>query len=329
MQGTRCTGPGTRALIGAVAIAAGLAATAHPAAAQTTGSPVENFVVTGGSGVLFVGPTCDAYVAQSLGGLTLVGAVSPNGAPLGHLQQPVTVVETIPQCPVFIVPGVPAGTYWVTVVYGRVTSANVPVSSWKQVVVGGGCTTVPLPPLLLPGQPVITGNQVSIGFGNQPVCPATSIVVEVGSQPGRTDIPPIHLSTLGISTVAPPGTYYVRARGRNSNGIGNPSIEVPVKVPNTCAGSGLPQGPINLTANVSPGAVQLTWTQTFSTFPTTFYVLTIKDPATGRALDNRVLPNVRSFGGPVPPGTYRISLAGGNECGLRAPITGDLTFTVP
>jgi hypothetical protein len=129
--------------------------------------------------------------------------------------------------------------------------------------------------------------------------------------------------------VAPPGTYYVRARGKNANGVGKPSIEVPVKVPNTCTGGSKPQGPLNLTAHVSPGAVLLTWSQTPSLNATTFYVLTIKDPATGRALDHLVLPNVLSFGGAVPPGTYRIGLAGGNECGLTTPITGDVTFTVP
>lgn len=303
----------------------GVVAASRDAAAQSVGDPLD-FVVAGNATTLVVGPNaCDGYTAQSLGGLTLVGAASPGGPLLGKLSLPVSVTENIPTCPLFIVPGLPPATYWLALVYGAVTSVSVPVSAWKPVTIGGITCTGPPPPPFLLAPPSIQGDVVSFAFSGIAACAGAIGRLEIGLQPGRTDIA-FDTPILGFTGAVPPGTYYVRARGRNAFGLGKPSLEVPIKVPNTCTTTG-PQGPIAPTATVSPGHVTLSWTQTIP--GTLFYVLRIANPSTGLALDHLVIPPTLSISAAVPPGTYRVGIGGGNECGVRFPITGDLIFTVP
>jgi hypothetical protein len=47
-------------------------------------------------------------------------------------------------------------------------------------------------------------------------------VIEAGSQPGASDLVNVDTRSLdtSISGTAPPGTYYVRVRGRNACGLG-------------------------------------------------------------------------------------------------------------
>ncbi|MGD9905738.1 MAG: hypothetical protein AB7U83_19880 [Vicinamibacterales bacterium] len=312
--------------IAAMTLVAALALGVPRTVQAQTGTAVDFFAHTSGS-ILLVFPNCEPHVATSAGGLTLYGATSPGGSFLGLLHgKPVVDGEGQAACPTFIVPGIPPGTYWITVVYGLVTAVSVPPSAWKPITVGAACATAPLPPVLLPDQPVVTGNTVSIGFGGQPGCPPATMEIEVGSQPGLRNVGTYPLTTAGLVAAVPNGTYFVRARGRNAFGLSKPSIEVPITVPNTCTTNG-PQGPIAPTATVSPGQVTLSWGQTVP--GTLFYVLRIVDPTTGGAIDHLVIPPTLSVSAAVPPGTYRVGIGGGDGCGVRFPVTGDLTFTVP
>jgi hypothetical protein len=127
----RLHGSGRARLATSVVLAAlGLSAP-HTAAGQSVGDPVP-FGVTSGTGVVLVVPAgCDGYRAQALGGITLFGSRAPSGSYVGVLPQRTRLDgEGQPECPPFIVPGVPPGTYWVTVVYGFVTTEDVPASAW-------------------------------------------------------------------------------------------------------------------------------------------------------------------------------------------------------
>lgn len=321
-----------RALTLAVALAWGLLpASVRPAAAQAVGDAVP-FVVTSGTGVVIVATAgCDGYAAQALGGITLFGSLSPSGAYVGVLPQRAGLNgEGQPECPLFIIPGVPPGTYWVTVVYGFVSTENVAVSAWKSVTVAGACTRAPSPPVLLPGQPVVIGNTVSVAFGSPPDCGANEMVIEVGTTPFVNDIGPFTVGSLAVAIDnVPPGTYYLRARSRNPYGTSNRSTVVPVAVPNGCSGA-LPQAPLNPAATVNGNVVTLSWSQSPGLVsPATFYVISIKNPSSGLTVDNLVIAPTTSISAPLPAGSYRIGLASGNACGTSSPITGDLIFTVP
>jgi hypothetical protein len=242
--------------------------------------------------------------------------------------------EGQPECPAFIIPGVPPGTYWVTVVYGFVSTENVAVSAWQPITVAGACTRAPSPPVLLPGQPVITGDDVSVAFASPPDCGANEMVLEVGLQPGAIDLPPITVGSLAFAVNdVPPGTYYLRARSRNPYGESKPSTVVPIRVPGGCTGvPGLatPQAPLNPTVTKNGNVVTLSWSQTPGVASTpTFYVISIKNPSSGLTLDNLVIPAQTSISAALGPGAYRVGIASGNACGTTSPITGDLTFTVP
>lgn len=317
-----------RRLAQALVLAASLAATAEPAAAQAVGDPVP-FTPSLGNSFVVVGTGCNASAALALGGLTLFGSHSPSGTYVGVLPKPAgRDGEGQPECPLFLIPGVPPGTYWITVVYGLVASENVPLSAWQQITVGGStCTRAPSPPILL-HDPVIAGDDVSVAFASPPDCGANELVLEVGTQPGAISLPPITVGSLAFAVNdVPAGDYYLRARSRNPYGTSKPSTVVPIRVPGSC-GSVKPQVPINPNVAVNGNIVTLSWSQSPGlASPPTFYVVSIRAPS-GIAVDNILLPAVTSISAALPPGSYRLSLASGNACGT-AQSDVDLTFTVP
>ena len=324
-----------RAMAHALAVAWGLAATVQPAAAQAAGDPVP-FGVTSGNGIVLVlVPGCNGNAAQALGGITLFGSYSPSGSYVGVLPQRATVDgEGQPECPAFVIPGVPPGTYWVTVVYGFVTTESVPVSAWQPITVGGGCTRAPSPPVVLPGQPVITGHSVAVAFASPPDCGANQMRLEIGSTPFQNDLGTLTVGSLSfVIGNVPAGTYFLRARSLNPYGMSLPSTVVPIRVPDGCAGvpgAATPQAPLNPTVAVNGSLVTLSWGQTLGVPSTpTFYVISLKEPATGLTTENIVIPAQTSISAVVPSGAYRVGIAGGNACGTSTPVTGDVSFTVP
>jgi hypothetical protein len=319
----------TGARVPAVALAlATLVAAARPAAAQGLGDPVP-FAPTIANAFVIVGTQCNAAAARALGGLTLFGSHSPSGSYVGVLPKPAGLDgEGQPECPLFLIPGVPPGTYWITVVYGLVASENVPLSAWQQITVGGTtCTRAPSPPVLL-HDPVIAGDDVSVAFASPPDCGANEMVLEVGTQPGAISLPPITVGSLAFAVNdVPAGNYYLRARSRNPYGTSKPSTVVPISVPGGCGGA-KPQAPLNPTVTVNGNVVTLAWSQSPGlASPPTFYVVSIRAPS-GIAVDNILLPALTSISAALAPGSYRLSLASGNACGTSQNNT-DLTFTVP
>ena len=76
----------------------------------------------------------------------------------------------------------------------------------------------------------VRGGQVTLRWLPAPGG-ASSYVVAVGSRPGAADIAVADVGpTDGVSTPAPPGTYYVRVHARTPEGLGPPSGEIVVTV---------------------------------------------------------------------------------------------------
>jgi hypothetical protein len=60
---------------------------------------------------------------------------------------------------------------------------------------------------------------------------AADYVIEVGSAPGLANVLVMELGAItSVSTVAPPGVYFARMRGRNGCGLGPASNEIVVTI---------------------------------------------------------------------------------------------------
>lgn len=303
------------------------------AAAQAPGEPIE-IVAFGAPNIALVfpvegGSACPIkYAVRSVGGVTLFAAASPGGPVIGSVQQLAQPPSGDDQwCPGFAVNGPPPGTYWVAMVYGLVTSINVPTSSWKPVVIPAGCTGVPHPPMLQPGQPVIVGNSVSVAFGGVGGCPQDYIEVDIGTTPGARDLGTVRLSGPIGAPAVPAGDFYLRAFSGNSAGRSNPSLVVPIRVPGPCTPSQRPNSPFNTTATVNGSTVTLAWSTSPQPLPV-FYQLQLIH-SSGMVLNNILLGSTPSITVPgVPSGQYQVRVVSGNACGTRE-AAADVIFTVP
>ncbi len=170
-------------------------------AAPTTGDPVVNYVLEGGS----------APGLANLGRVDLGTATS------------------------FTVGGVPGGTFWL-----RLRAANHsgvgPASSELALVMGpaGGCVGLPMAPAY--NAPVVAGNSVTLSWsppteGTTPL----SYVLVAGLAPGLSDVAVIDLGSpaTSVSGLVPDGTYFVRMAARGSCGVGPLSNERPLVVSGT------------------------------------------------------------------------------------------------
>jgi hypothetical protein len=142
---------------------------------------------TGGSG---------SYVVEA--------AFSPGGAVIASL--PVNATS-------LTVPNVPAGTYFVRV---RNAGGGAPSNEVTVSVTGTGCPAPPLPPNVFVRS---IGLQATVQWGSSGGCAPTSFTLFAGSAPGLSNIAVVNTGGgLGLSTLAPPGTYYVRVVGTNAFG---------------------------------------------------------------------------------------------------------------
>jgi hypothetical protein len=172
------------------------------AAGQILPSPPQNLThVVDGTTV-----TLTWTAATGAAGYVVEASVIPGGP----------VVASLPiATPTLTVPNVPQGVYYVRV---RAVSGGLqsPPSNEVVVAVTGGCPAPPLPPRLIVRA---AGLDVTLGWGSSGGCAPTSYVVLAGSGPGLSDIAQVNAGgQLGLSAVAPAGTYYIRVVGTNSFG---------------------------------------------------------------------------------------------------------------
>jgi hypothetical protein len=314
---------------------------ARPVLAQQVGDPVSTFAMVGGNRAVLITTPCDtgaipAYWVKPYGGMTILASASPGGPLLATLPIPWPTPDPGPEsgwCPGTIVPGAPPGTYWVLMVYGLTNTTSASPSAWQRVVVGGttACTAPPLPPVVIPGSPVVSGASVALGFsGAFQGCPIDYLELEVGTTPGAKDVGVYQLPGLNTFFPAvPPGAYYTRARAVNAYGKSNRSTEIPIQTPGPCAANSLPPTPVNPAVTINGSQVTLAWTLSPPT-GATFHQITLLDPATGAPLDRLIVSSATSVSATVPAGNYRVRVSSGNPCGVRdmVPLS-YLDFTVP
>jgi hypothetical protein len=116
-----------------------------------------------------------------------------------------------------VVPNVPLGVYYVR---ARALNAGAASGPSNEVVVavggGTGCPAPPLAPLLIVKA---TGFNVSLNWSSSGGCAPTSYILQAGSAPGLANIAQVNAGgQLGLSAVAPAGTYFIRVIGSNAFG---------------------------------------------------------------------------------------------------------------
>jgi hypothetical protein len=118
----------------------------------------------------------------------------------------------------FSASNVPPGTYYVRV---RSLSGGVPSAPSNEVMVQVFCTIGEL-------DLRSTKSGLHVQFDWSAIGVVPSIQLEVGTAPGMTNLAVVPLPTFPGRLIAagPPGTYYVRVRGRSGCGAGKPSNEV-------------------------------------------------------------------------------------------------------
>jgi hypothetical protein len=165
-------------------------------------------------------------------------------------------------------------------------------------------------------QASVTGTTVALSWTAPSQGAATSYVIEAGSSTGASNLAVVETGTpvTSLTTLAPPGTYFVRVHARINGSLGGASNEVVLTVPGGCINPAAPSG---LTHSVTGASVTLTWQAASGA---TRYVL-----EAGASSGSSNLVNVdtgtasTTFSAIAPPGTYYVRVRARNNCGTSDP----------
>ncbi len=147
--------------------------------------------------------------------------------------------------------------------------------------------------------------------------PATSYVLEAGLSPGATFFS-IPVTVTSFASAVPPGTYYVRVRGRNAAGTGPASNELRLVVDPT-TGISPPEPPTTPAAFMTGARLTFTWADALTGGTTTSYLVEAGS-ATGLANIATLPVQGRTFTfNTVPPGFYFLRVRAVNSAGVSAP----------
>ena len=145
----------------------------------------------------------------------------------------------------------PEGVYFVRVHARRTDGISGPSNEVSFALVPFGCNAAPRAPAGLAGTSDADG--ASLEWGE--AIGASAYLIEAGSHSGAADIATLDVGKrLSFDTAAPPGRYYVRARGVNSCGRGAASNEVVLTV-----GEPPPDPPATLTVQVTGRTATMSW----------------------------------------------------------------------
>jgi alpha-L-arabinofuranosidase len=211
------------------------------------------------------------------------------------------------------------GTYYVRV-RGWVNGSLSAPTNEVVVVVHGGCGILTPPAAVSHTVSGHTGAGAAVQVMWPSVASATSYLLEAGSRPGLSDLATIESGHTYLTTMAPPGTYYVRVRARSACGTSAPSDEHVVIV----GGCPTPESPVTLTGSVRGSVVTLDWG---AVSQSTGYVIEVGATPNATALQLQAGAATR-FTAAAPGGTYYVRVRAGNTCGAGA-VSNEIVVTVP
>jgi hypothetical protein len=162
---------------------------------------------------------------QPILGFYLVAGLTPGGTVAANLLPP------NPAGPLngFTAAPIPNGTYYFRTYAIDATGVGPPSNEVVAVVGTGGCVGPPAAPSGLFA--TVAGLFVTVSFAPAGGCPTLNYSLHAGSAPGLSNLAIVNLgATTSLSTLAPPGTYYVRVIAQNGSGNSAPSNEIVVRV---------------------------------------------------------------------------------------------------
>ena len=245
-------------------------------------------------------------------------AIGP--APTGYLLEgglaPGQTLQTLATGPVPVLTfPAPAGSFVIRVRSVVGTAVSAPSSEVPLHV------NVPVPPSPPAGlTAVVQGSTLSLAWRNTFAGgPPSDLLLQVSG--ALTGTVPLAV-TEGISfSNVPAGTYEVTLNAVNAGGISGKSNTVAFTVPDAC--SGTPHAPTGALVYRIGSTVHVVWDAAATGAAATSYQLAVSGSFVGA-----VAVPARAFSAPAPPGTYSISVAAMNACGVSAP-TAPLTIVVP
>jgi enediyne biosynthesis protein E4 len=197
----------------------------------------------------------------------------------------------------------------------RVTRTNVS-SNQTLTVTGAGSVGLPGAPRNLAAS--VAGSGVTLRWDAATTGDAArEYIVEAGSVSGASNLAILATGTLAtvFTASAPPGTYYVRVKGRNGAGAGSPSNEVIVRIG---TGATAPQAPVGFTFTRAGSLVTLRWSAPPQGDPPTSFVIEVgSQPGTSDlvVIENGAAMELAAI---APPGRYFVRVRGRNAGGLGA-----------
>jgi len=200
--------------------------------AAGTGAPSNEITITGASGGCAPGPPGSLSVAVAGPNVTFQWGVAPGG-PTSYVLEAGTssgssnlVAFDVGLTTQFAVTA-PPGVYYVRIRARNACGSSAP-SNEVMVSVGQGCTLPGAPPNFTVS---LAGRMMTLAWGAATGQP-TSYILEAGAATGTSNLVNADIGNrLSLVAPAPPGTYFVRIRGRNACGTGPASIERSVSVP--------------------------------------------------------------------------------------------------
>ena len=272
-------------------------------AAPTTVQPPTNLRVSAMAGNLVTFRWTAPAIGPAAAGYVLEGGVAP--------AQTMVALPTGLAAPILQI-AAPSGSFYVRI---RSLGAGGPSEASNEILAHIGVPVPPSPPTGL--QAISVGNTVHLAWtptfgGGAP----GGFVLDVGGTLAAA-IPLPNLERVSFAG-APSGVYTLSLRAVNAGGSSTPSAAVPLPVPAACAGP--PGAPTNLLAYVNGGTTFVVWDPPAAGSPPSSYLVTV--PGVG------ALPLAqRTISGPLPAGTWSISVQAIGPCGASAAVT--QTHVVP
>lgn len=159
--------------------------------------------------------------------------------------------------------------------------------------------------------------------------PVTGYLLEAGSAPGLANLAVLPLSAArSFSTGVPVGTFWLRVRAFNGEGMGDPSDDVGLVMGASNGCVGLPLEPATLSATVSGSLVALSWGPPTGSVAATGYTI-FAGAAPGRTdlLSFGTGSTATSWSGAAPPGVYYVRVAARAACGV-GPLSNEVEVVV-
>jgi hypothetical protein len=225
-----------------------------------------------------------------------------------------------------LVVSLPDGTYFVRVRAVNASGASGP--SPEASVSVGSASQVPMPPINF----ALTTSGVSATFTWAPAAAGpqpTGYRIEAGTAAGLADIAVIDTGTVPWLSVpvVPPGTYFVRVRGRNTAGLGAASQEISFVMGSTGRCIAQPGPPVLLTPVVAGNNVTLAWNASTAGGAADAFVLAAGATSGASEFVFDTGSPATSLTASAPDGIYFVRLAARNACGI-GPVSNEVSFTV-